>query len=370
MAVDAVGGPSAPRLPACGSGSKRLLLPGQSKVLSDMLASAAVGQDVCLIGARGEGKTFVARCFAAALGYDNNIETLFLANDMCARDLFTRRSTNSYGESTWQPTPLSIAMRTGRLCILDGLHRLPASSLSALAQLLQDRECQTHDGTRWISPARWDYLVRNKKVPPQQLRARGVARVHPAFRVVGLAIPREKRSARWISNEVLQMFHFFLLPRVGVSVDLTPFVQAAVPACPAPVVRSLVVLRQLLLAAAVDKGSPLWVGSDDSASAVPLSSQSDVVVDIGSTSAESAAAEMQPFQDHEDVYLKVPDPSSVPEQELPAGTQPVVLSFRAILRMARRAAAAPPGVNLSSDVGVAVEACLMTQVGGCWVGGR
>ena len=47
--------------------------------------------------------------------------------------------------------------------------------------------------------------------------------------------------------------------------------------------------------------------------------------------------------------------------ELPAGAQATVLSLRQILRIAKRAGAAPSGTNLESDVGATLEAALMTE---------
>ena len=50
------------------------------------------GKDLCLIGERGAGKSFVARHFARATGYAP-VETVFIYSDMTARDLlhFDRR---------------------------------------------------------------------------------------------------------------------------------------------------------------------------------------------------------------------------------------------------------------------------------------
>lgn len=335
MTTTATAGTSPPRLPEMSR-----LLPGQRRVLAEMLASAAVGRDVCLIGPRGEGKTFIAQIFGATLGYEAQIETLFLFDDMSARDLFTRRSTNAHGESTWQPTPLTTAMLHGHLCVLDGLHRLRASSLSVLARLLQDRECQSPDGTRWISPQQWELLTTTHGLKEADLIGQGLRRVHPAFRVVGLAIPRAAKNRKWLSNEVLQLFHFFVMSCVGEVVDFAPFVQATVPNCPASIVTSLVRVRRLLRAAAVDRGSPLWVGSDDQ-------------------------TRPEQFMDHERDYLKIPDAAldcdSVCDSPLPPGAEPIALSLRSILRAARRAATAPANVNANVDVGTSVEAALMAD---------
>ena len=147
--------------------------------------------------------------FAKCLGY-MQVETLFLFEDMTARDLLQRRSTNSTGESIWEPTPLSNAVEFGRLCVLDGLHRLPAGTIAALVRLIQDREVSLYDGTRFISMRRWKHLRLTHS--EEELRERKVKPVHPSFRILGLAAPPDARGRRWLSNEVMQLFHFFDLP--------------------------------------------------------------------------------------------------------------------------------------------------------------
>ena len=262
----------------------------------------------------GEGKTFVTRWYAAAMGYIR-VESLFLFEDMTARDLFNRRSTNTLGESVWLPTPLTNALRYGRLCVLDGLHRLSSGTISALVRLLQDREVTLNDGTRYISPIRYQYLLQTMST--EYLTQQNIFVVHPSFRVVGLAVPRERRTRRWLTNEVMQMFHFFVMSQNS-NLDLKPFVGASVPSCPKRVVNQLVNIRTDLLKAAVDKGSPLWVGSD-----------------------EIAQTQYKNIGTNEDVMVL---PNTAPnkiETEadtiIPAGAQATILSLRQILRTARRA---------------------------------
>lgn len=45
--------------------------------IEEMVCAAAIGQDLCLIGPRGEGKTFLAQQFARCLGY-SQVHTLCL----------------------------------------------------------------------------------------------------------------------------------------------------------------------------------------------------------------------------------------------------------------------------------------------------
>ena len=224
-------------------------------LVSKMVQSAAVGNSVCLIGQRGEGKSFVSKRFAAALGYVQ-IETLFLFEDMTARDLLQRRSTNFRGESIWEATPLSHAVKRGGLCVLDGLHRLSAGTISALSRLIQDREVTLYDGTRFISPRRYEYLTKVMNVSVNELTLRNVHPVHPSFRILGLGIPTSRRGKTWLSNEVMQLFHFFSLPRMTKFYDV---VSKTVPNCPPTIIVKLVNVRENLLAAANDSSSPLWV---------------------------------------------------------------------------------------------------------------
>ena len=61
------------------------------QLITRMIQSAICGNDLCLIGRRGDGKTFVSKEFAKCLGY-MQVETLFLFEDMTARDLLQRRA--------------------------------------------------------------------------------------------------------------------------------------------------------------------------------------------------------------------------------------------------------------------------------------
>ena len=274
----------------------------QRQILTGMLLSASVGRDICLIGPRGEGKTFLARQFGHALGY-SHLETLFLHEEMTSRDLFQRRATNRQGESTWEPSPLLQAMQNGGLCVLDGLQQLRPGSLASLIQVIQDREVALYDGTRFVSPWRWKVLV-SLGLTSEQLSSRGLRWTHPTFRLVALATPNDAHRRSWLTNEVLQLFHFFTLP---VQPELGPVIAAAVPDCPQRVLRSLLRVRQLLYEASQDSSSSLWTGTKDGA-----------------------------------------NPS-------------VMLSLRAILRAARTAAAAPSSIDIASEIGAYLQSALMTD---------
>ena len=178
-------------------------------LLTQMLQSHCVGRDLLVIGERGSGKTFMASQFANALGYAP-VETLFIYADMTSRDLLQRRTTGEEKETLWQPTPLAIAVRTGRLAILDGVNRLPPGTISALLRLVEDREITLFDGSRYVRPDRYARMMADLSLSEAELTARGIFMVHPSFRIVALATPPTQHTP-WLTNEMLNLFHFFLL---------------------------------------------------------------------------------------------------------------------------------------------------------------
>jgi hypothetical protein len=197
--VEAVCGDSSLVLPSPGGS----LEAGHFHLLSLMMQSHAAGRDLCLIGDGGSGKTFAARLFARALGY-TPAETLFIYQDMTARDLLQRRSTDEFGATTWVPTPLTIAMQHGRLAILDGIHRLPVGTISSLLRLLDEREITLFDGTSFVNTVRYQEMQDRLGFTKAELASRGIFLVHPAFRVLALANPPTKQDP-WLNNEVLHL---------------------------------------------------------------------------------------------------------------------------------------------------------------------
>eukprot|EP01043_Picozoa_sp_COSAG02_P007426 COSAG02_NODE_221_length_28385_cov_5.795164_7_plen_1631_part_00 len=224
----------------CGSSAATLPSPGgtvQTKhfhLLSLMLQSHTAGRDMCLVGKAGAGKSFMSRLFARALGYAP-VQTLFIYQDMTARDLLQRRSTDEFGATTWIPTPLTVAMQEGRLAVLDGVHRLPVGTISALLRLLDEREITLFDGTSFVCPARYAEMQERLGYTDAELAARGIYRVHPSFCVLALANPPTRQDP-WLNNEVLHLFHFFtvemdLSSTVGQSRN-ADLLQAIVPGVP------------------------------------------------------------------------------------------------------------------------------------------
>ncbi|XP_008476364.3 von Willebrand factor A domain-containing protein 8 [Diaphorina citri] len=157
--------------------------------------------DVCIVGPRGCGKTTLVNQYAKTLGYI--VEPIALYQDMTARDLLQQRSTKLDGDTVWQNSALVNAALSGHLAVLDGLHRVHASTLCVLQRLVHDRELQLYDGTRLLRHDRYDALLESN----QGQSIPGVLRIHPDFRILATA-ESPSSSNSWMSPEILSLFLF------------------------------------------------------------------------------------------------------------------------------------------------------------------
>uniref|UniRef100_A0A3Q3G2X8 von Willebrand factor A domain-containing protein 8 n=1 Tax=Labrus bergylta TaxID=56723 RepID=A0A3Q3G2X8_9LABR len=185
--------------------------PSHSQLLSEMMQSH-MAKDICLIGAKGCGKSVIAREFAEMLGY--SIEPVMLYQDMTARDLLQQRYTLPNGDTAWRPSPLVTAAIEGKLLLLDGIHRVNLGTLAVLSRLLHDRELDLYDGTRLLRWDRYQTLKEQLQFTDEQLKES--VPIHPSFRVLALAEPPVvgagtsggggSRGQQWLGPELLTMF--------------------------------------------------------------------------------------------------------------------------------------------------------------------
>lgn len=174
--------------------------PYQESTLSSMY-NISQASDVCMVGPRGCGKTTLVNQFARRLGYV--VEPIALYQDMTARDLLQQRSTTHDGDTRWQNSALVNAALQGSLAVLDGLHRVHASTLCVLQRLVHDRELQLYDGTRLLRHDRYDSLLESNQGQPIP----GVLRIHPDFRILASA-ETPSASNPWLTPEILSTFLF------------------------------------------------------------------------------------------------------------------------------------------------------------------
>ncbi|XP_077946619.1 von Willebrand factor A domain-containing protein 8 isoform X1 [Gasterosteus aculeatus] len=198
--------------------------PSHSQLMAEMMQSHMV-KDICLIGAKGCGKSVIAREFAEMLGY--SIEPLMLYQDMTARDLLQQRFTLPNGDTAWRPSPLVTAAIEGKLLLLDGIHRVNLGTLAVLSRLLHDRELDLYDGTRLLRWDRYQTLKEQLQFSDEQLKERSVFPIHPSFRVLALAEPPvvgagagSRGQQQWLGPELLTMFLYHTVSPMAVAEEM------------------------------------------------------------------------------------------------------------------------------------------------------
>ncbi|XP_071782446.1 von Willebrand factor A domain-containing protein 8 [Centroberyx gerrardi] len=226
-----------------------------AQLLAEMMQSHMV-KDMCLIGAKGCGKSVIAREFAEMLGY--SIEPVMLYQDMTARDLLQQRYTLPNGDTAWRPSPLVTAAQEGKLLLLDGIHRVNLGTLAVLSRLLHDRELALYDGTRLMRWDRYQILKEQLQLTDQQLQERSIFPIHPSFRVLALAEPpvvgaststststSSSGGQQWLGPELLTMFLYHSVAPLARAEEIS-LIQGLTPNVPKEAVEQLLHLTHSL----------------------------------------------------------------------------------------------------------------------------
>ncbi|XP_053732319.1 von Willebrand factor A domain-containing protein 8 [Synchiropus splendidus] len=226
------------------SGPTFITTASHSQLIAEMMQSHMV-KDICLIGAKGCGKSVIAREFAEMLGY--SIEPVMLYQDMTARDLLQQRYTLPNGDTAWRPSPLVTAALEGKLLLLDGIHRVNLGTLAVLSRLLHDRELDLYDGTRLLRWDRYQTLKEHLQYTDEQLKERSIFPIHPSFRVLALAEPpvvgastagSNSKGQQWLGPELLTMFLYHTVHPLSRTEEIT-LIQGLTPNVPPEAVEQL-----------------------------------------------------------------------------------------------------------------------------------
>jgi midasin (ATPase involved in ribosome maturation) len=139
-----------------------------------------------------------------------------LFKDMTSRDLLSRRTTDNKGNTIWVPSAIVNAAQSGHLLILDGLDRLPPSTVSILASLVEDRSLVLSDGSRLMRADRYDKL--RETISEARAQELLIYRIHPSFRILALALPPDPGhpDRAWIREETMALFSFHYMPKLTV----------------------------------------------------------------------------------------------------------------------------------------------------------
>lgn len=175
----------------------------QKKALLGLILGHSNDQDICLIGEKAVGKSYLCKFFAKMFGY--NISIFPMYSEMSTRDLFQKRSTDEKGNTIWVNSILIDAMIRGDLCVLDSIDRLNLDILLSLQTLLQNRYLFLFDGTRFIHELHYNELL--KVFTEEELTRKKIFKIHPKFRIIATAIYNPKES-QWMNSEILSLFSF------------------------------------------------------------------------------------------------------------------------------------------------------------------
>lgn len=84
-------------------------------------------------------------------------------------------------------------------------------------RLVHDRELQLYDGSRLLHAERYDALKNKSNLLDEDMLAKGLYRIHPAFRIVALAEPPVLGAAQgqWLTPEALTLFLYQNMRRLS-----------------------------------------------------------------------------------------------------------------------------------------------------------
>ncbi|KAF5299279.1 hypothetical protein FQA39_LY02452 [Lamprigera yunnana] len=179
----------------------------QNGLIEDMIQTCSMA-DFCLIGPKGCGKNMLLSKMAEKL--DSETESIILYQDMTSRDLVQQRTTLSNGDTVWKCSPLVDCAISGKIAVIDGIHRVHPSTLAVLHRLVHDRELQLHDGRRMISSDNFSNLKTDLDISEDNLIKNGIIKIHKDFRIVALGEPSlgKKAGSNWLTSELLSLFLF------------------------------------------------------------------------------------------------------------------------------------------------------------------
>uniref|UniRef100_A0A672TB47 VWFA domain-containing protein n=1 Tax=Sinocyclocheilus grahami TaxID=75366 RepID=A0A672TB47_SINGR len=199
--------------------------PTHDRLLAEMMQSHLV-KDICLIGAKGCGKSVIAREFADMLGY--SIEPIMLYQVMSKHKKIIKTNQS-------QEDKLKIAFNNCHRPTC-GILIWPVYHL----RLLHDRELALYDGTRLLRWDRYQTLKDELQLTDQELQDRSIFPVHPSFRIIALAEPPQVGSTtqQWLGPEILTMFLFHTVKPLA-KAEETAVIQGMIPNVPKEAVEQL-----------------------------------------------------------------------------------------------------------------------------------
>lgn len=187
----------------------------QATALAEIRQDLSLGRNVCLLGGKGCGKSFLLTQISALDRRELLVFPVF--QEMSGRDLLQRRGTAATtttsdntaaanASSLWLDSPLTKAARSGQLCVLDGIDRIDSQALMAIRSLVSSPTYHTYEGM-----SGGEIEARSIDLPSGER-----LQVHPDFRLVALGAPPTKSDdarMRYLNSDLNVSYH--LLPELA-----------------------------------------------------------------------------------------------------------------------------------------------------------
>jgi hypothetical protein len=149
-----------------------------------------LGQDVLLLGAAGDLRRELVLRYCEMAG--RGVEHVVVSGETAEAD-FTQRRELRGRSSVLVDGPAVRAALLGRVLLVEGLERAERNVLPVLNNLLENRELNLDDGRFLVAPGSREKWPPDADADPAAAR---VVQVHPAFRVVALALSAARYPGR------------------------------------------------------------------------------------------------------------------------------------------------------------------------------
>ncbi|EIW79654.1 hypothetical protein CONPUDRAFT_137936 [Coniophora puteana RWD-64-598 SS2] len=156
--------------------------PFNANNLRFMLQKHVLGQDVFLVSQPGPYARRLAMTFASLI--NSEYEYIALHRDIGETELKQGREIRKGGNLVYVDGPAVMAVKKGRILILEGVEKAERGIMPVLNNLLENREMNLDDGTHIVHPRRYDELLEKGEVTNKTFIP-----AHKDFRVIAIAAP-------------------------------------------------------------------------------------------------------------------------------------------------------------------------------------
>lgn len=176
-----------------------------------VLKELSLRRGAAICGAKGSGRRYAALRVADKLGL--KVETSLVGPDQSERDLFAMR-TGSKEETQWADSPLVVAARHGKLCVIEVLDGAAPSLLHALEGIARGDPIVLPSGDTLVSAEHYEELAAEHSASMLRDEMK-ISSMHQSFRLLLIHGPHNANSSSpWLSSFSFPVFNVAADPAV------------------------------------------------------------------------------------------------------------------------------------------------------------